>query len=71
MLSRFISPAHTLRALAIVTVWCVGFPAGVLAQATGSLSGRVTGPDGGPLIEAVVTVNGTSLSTTTDRLGLF
>ncbi len=46
-------------------------PADLAAQATGVVTGRVTGPDGNPVVSAAVTVVGTSLSTTTDREGVF
>ncbi|MCU0634725.1 MAG: TonB-dependent receptor [Gemmatimonadaceae bacterium] len=41
------------------------------AQATGVITGRVTGPDGQPIEAAVIGVTGTSLATATDRDGLF
>ncbi len=41
------------------------------AQGVGTVTGRVTGPDGNSIAAASVTVQGNTLATTTDRGGLF
>lgn len=41
------------------------------AQGVGTVTGRVTGPDGNAIAAASITVQGGTLSTTTDRGGLF
>ncbi len=46
-------------------------PLTLAAQSTGVVTGRVTGPDGNPLGAAAVAVLGTSLTTSTDREGVF
>ncbi|HEY9225224.1 MAG TPA: carboxypeptidase-like regulatory domain-containing protein, partial [Gemmatimonadaceae bacterium] len=46
-------------------------PTELVAQAVGTVTGRVSGPDGSAINGASVTVAGTSLATTTDRSGSF
>src|SRR5438874_1559375 len=53
MLSRL---AHRLRAVLLAAGWLVAGVTGLLAQNTVNLQGRVTGPSGGPLAAAQITV---------------
>ncbi len=54
MSSRF---AHRLRAVPIVAAWLVAGAAGLVAQNTVNLQGRVTGAAGAPLVAAQVAVS--------------
>jgi len=54
MLSRL---AHRLRAVLLAAGWLVAGAAGLLAQNTVNLQGRVTGASGAPLVAAQVTVS--------------
>src|SRR6184192_2441385 len=54
MSSRF---AHRLRAVLLAAAWLVAGAAGLLAQNTVNLTGRVTGATGAPLVAAQVTVS--------------
>jgi TonB-dependent receptor len=68
---RPFSPVRFLLSVVplLLALWCA--PAGLAAQGTGVITGRVTGPDGQPIDAAAVAVNGTTLAATTDRDGLF
>src|SRR5213082_1899329 len=54
MSSRF---AHRLRAVLLAAAWLVAGAAGLLAQNTVNLQGRVTGASGAPLASAQLTVS--------------
>ena len=59
----------TRAAFAFVSL--LPLPSGLGAQSVGVVSGRVTGPDGNAINAASVSIAGTSLTTATDRGGLF
>ncbi len=71
MLTRFLRIAAAPFVLAVLSLFVAASP--VAAQSsTGSVAGRVTdAASGAPLVGADVTLDGTSLTTATDRTGAF
>ena len=63
------SSSSTLARAALVAAFALFGAHGAVAQQTGTIAGRVTGPDGNPVASAILTVVGTSASTSTSASG--
>jgi outer membrane receptor protein involved in Fe transport len=69
--SRFCRVARTLSRSTLTATLVGALPLSGHAQATGAVTGKVTGPDGRPLSGVVVTVRGVGLSVATSATGRY